>query len=121
MVQSFPMRPETEIHAEQAFLQRRLVEIERSMGVVAAVGGGATAISQPLDVLDRARELTSDTLRQVRIRSIEECVNGQISWLDRSEAKIGLADGEPKLALDRIVLDRRLLSDILKAWRAGRN
>ncbi|MFQ5459441.1 MAG: hypothetical protein ACE5EL_01475 [Anaerolineae bacterium] len=111
-------RADSEIAAEQSFLQRRVLEIEAAMGAVAARAGTPTGISQPLDALDRARELTNDMYRQVRVRTLADAVAAQLAWLDRIDSLAAQEGGEPKLAMSRTPLDRRLLTDLLLAWRA---
>jgi hypothetical protein len=115
------LRPEADLRPEQSFLQRRIEAIESAMGEVAAVSGGATPLSQPLDALDRSRELASDLLRQVRVRPLPQAVDAQLAWLDRAEARLAKADGEPKVGFNRIALDRRLLQDVKTAWQSERN
>jgi hypothetical protein len=115
------LRTDADLGAEQAFLQRRIDDIEAALGTVAAVGGGATPLSQPLDALDRSREIASDMLRQVRVRGLEDAIAAQLDWLDRAEERLSRQDGEPKVAFNRIALDRRLLSDLRIAWQSERN
>lgn len=122
MIEDFALRSEQAFLPERAFLERRVLEIEKGMGKVAARGGdGSTRISQPLDALDRAREITGGLMRQVRVRALDEAIAAQLAWLDRAEARAALADGEPKVRLDRIALDRRILNDLAQAWKARRN
>jgi len=121
MAQAYGMRPDTEFLVEQQYLQQRITDIERSMGRVAARHAEPVGISQPMDALDRARELVGDMLRQVRVRSLEDAIRAQLAWLDAAEQRLERRDGEPKIAFNRIELDRRLLGDILTGWRARRN
>lgn len=116
---SYTLRAQEDIVPEQVFLQRRVIEIEKAMGRVAA--HGAVPIAQPLDVLDRAREITNDMYRQVRVRPLSEAISGQLEWLDRAEERLQQDDGEPKVDFNRVVLDRRLLHDLERAWAAERN
>lgn len=120
MVTAYTPRPTAESLAERKFLARRLAEVERGLGRVAAVLGTPTPITQPLDVLDRARELTGDLVKQVQVIPLEEAITAHLAWLERAEARLAEDDGEPKVALDRIDLDRRLLGDLLVAWQAAR-
>jgi hypothetical protein len=127
VIQDFQRRPEVDTRSERAFLERRIVDTEKAMGRLAAQLGSPTPITQELDVLDRGRELASQLLRQVRVRPLEEAVAAQLAWLDRlaqvqqaggpaGEGREG-ADGAPKPAFERAALDKRLLSDLLKAWQ----
>ena len=121
MSKTYTPRPEADVLPEQRYLTERMAQIEKGMGKVAARLGTPTPIEQSLDALDRARELVADMLKQIRLRPIEEAVRAQLDWLDRAEARLGVADGEPKIGHNRIALDRRLLTDVLEGWRARRN
>jgi hypothetical protein len=121
VTQTYSLRPAKDYGAEQQFLNQRILEIEKGMGKVAARNQVQLPIAQNLDALDRARELTSDLFKQVRVRPLDEAILAQLAWLERSETKLGLDDGEPKVALNRIALDRRLLQDLLSQWRAQGN
>jgi hypothetical protein len=121
VTEMYTLRPEKDYAAEQDFLSRRIKEIEKGMGKVAARTPETGTIGQPMDALDRARELTADMYKQVRVRPLDEALQAQLDWLGRAEANLAQADGEPKLALNRIALDRRLLTDLLTQWRAIRN
>jgi hypothetical protein len=114
-------RPEKEYAAEQKFLNQRILDIETGMGKVVAREATTMPIPQRLDALDRARELTGDMYKQVRVRPLEEAVAAQLAWLADAEARLDKADGEPKVAYNRIALDRRLLTDLVEQWRAQRN
>jgi len=118
MIQDYAPRPASETLRERTFLERRIVEVERDMGRLAAGIGAPAPITQELDVLDRARELWGDMLRQVRVRPLDDAVTAQLDWLNRVEERQARADGEPKPDLNRVALDRRLLSDLLRSWRA---
>jgi hypothetical protein len=118
MVRSFERRPESEIGAEQSFLQQRALDIEKAMGRVAGRAAAPTPISQPLDALDRARELTNDMYKQVRVRPLEEAITAQLAWLETAEARLTQSDGEPKVQLSKIALDRRLLQELRDNWQA---
>ncbi len=121
MIPTYPRRPDAEFLAEQKYLDERLRQIEKNLGKVAARQGGAATINQPLDALDRARELVGALARQVRVRRLEEAIRTQVAWLDAAEARLAKSDGEPKVDFNRIELDRRLLDDILGGWTARRN
>jgi hypothetical protein len=120
MIPTYTRRPEADLDREQSFLQRTALEIEKAMGKVAARQDRPTPITQPLDALDRARELVNHLYKQVRMRSLEDALAAQLDWLDRAEAKAALADGEPKIAYSKIALDRRLLADLQERWRASK-
>ncbi len=110
------IRAVDEIEPEQAFLQKRLVEIERDMGRVAADVGRAIDLTQPLDALDRARELVAELDKQVLVRPLDEAIAKRIEWLDRAEERRS-GDASPALpTLDKIELDRRILRDVLTDW-----
>ena len=121
VTQSYTLRPAQEYIAEQQFLNQRILDIEKGMGKVAARSSGQMPVAQNLDALDRARELTGDMFKQVRVRPLEEAIQAQLAWLDRAEASLGQDNGEPKIDLNRIALDRRLLQDIQTLWRAQGN
>lgn len=121
MVQTYGLRPEVEYLPEQSYLARRMAEIEKGLGRVAAQLGEPTPISQPLDALDRARELVADLVKLAQVRPLEQAIAVQLAWLERAEARQQMQDGEPKVAYNRIALDRRLLQDILSGWKATRN
>jgi hypothetical protein len=121
VTEAYPLRPAADYAAEQQFLNERVLEIEKGMGRVAAREPVTMPIPQRMDALDRARELTLDLFKQVRVRPLEDAVGSQLAWLDAAEARLALADGEPKVGYNRIALDRRLLSDLLELWRAQRN
>lgn len=121
MPTEFTLRREAEYLPEQKYLTKRTLEIEAGLGRVAARLGEPTPISQPLDALDRARELANDMFKQVQLRPLDEAVKAQLEWLDRAEAHLNAASGEPKPDMNRIALDRRLLSELLQGWHATRN
>ena len=121
MVTEYAARPEAEVLPEQRYLAERMAEIEKGMGKVAARVSGATQLTQPMDALDRARELVGDLHKQIRLRSLEEAVEAQLAWLERAEARQATSGGEPKVAFNRIALDRTLLTEIREGWRARRN
>ncbi|MFN2250975.1 MAG: hypothetical protein ACK2UL_03580 [Anaerolineae bacterium] len=118
MIQDYPSRPAADSEAERKYLRRRLREIEVGMGEVAAGLEMPTPITQELDALDRARELTNDMLKQIRVRSLEDAIAAQLDWLDRVEARQTSDDPEPKPDFDKIPLDRKLLIDLREGWRA---
>jgi hypothetical protein len=120
MIKDYGPRPAPESVAERQFLQRRLDEVERALGRAAADLGTPTPITQGLDALDRARELVSDMSRQVQVRPLEEAIASHLAWLDRAEAQGSPGNGEPKVAFNRIALDRRLLADLLAGWQSAR-
>ena len=117
----YELRPEKDYAAEQKFLNQRILDIEKGMGKVAARSLETMPIPQTLDALDRARELTGDMFKQVRVRPLEEAVAAQLAWLDEAESRLAQASGEPKVGYNRIALDRRLLTDLVELWRAGQN
>lgn len=121
MPADYALRPEAEFLAEQKYLNGRMEDIEKNLGKVAARLGTPTPITQPLDALDRARELVGDMFRQVRVRSLEDAIRTQLAWLDAAERRLAARDGEPKVKFNRIELDRRLLGDILAGWKAWQN
>jgi len=114
------LRPYNDYQAEQKYLTGRLQEVERGLGRVAARLGEPTPISEPLDALDRARELVADMVKQVTVRPLEEAIQRQLEWLGRAEERLGQANGEPKHDLNRIALDRVLLQSIRDGWRVLR-
>lgn len=120
MTLDYALRPFNDYAAEQSYLTDRMQQVERGLGRVAARLGEPTPITEPLDALDRARELVADLYKQVTVRSLEAAVQAQLDWLDRADARLGLADGEPKHDLNRIALDRALLEDLREGWRALR-
>lgn len=119
-MKEYPLRSYTEYLPEQDYLNRRMQEVESGMGRVAARLGEPTPITEPLDALDRARELVADLFKQVTVRPLEEAIDVQLQWLDRAEARAGQADGEPKNKLTRIPLDRALLETLREGWRKAR-
>jgi len=120
MTLDYALRPFNDYAAEQKYLTDRMQQVERGLGRVAARLGEPTPITEPLDALDRARELVADLYKQVAVRPLETAVQAQLDWLDRADARLGLADGEPKHDLNRIALDRALLEDLREGWRALR-
>jgi len=112
------LRPEAEFLPEQEYLEGRLGQIEKGLGQLAARAGTPTRITQPLDALDRARELVAEMHKQVRARPLQEALESRLAWLDRVEARRQTEDNEPKPEINRIALDRRLLADVLKGWQA---
>lgn len=114
------LRPFNDYLAEQKYLTERMQQVERGLGRVAARLGEPTPISEPLDALDRARELVADMYKQVTVRPLEDAIQAQLDWLGRAEARLGQADGEPKHDLNRIALDRALLETLRDGWRALR-
>ncbi len=121
-IKEYPLRPDAEILAEQAYLGRRVEQIEKSMGRVAAKLPPGE-LSQAMDALDRARELTNQMFKQVRVRPLGEAVAAQKDWLARAKANQDRAagSGEPVLDFNRIELDLRLLDEILAGWKAQGN
>lgn len=120
MIKEYPQRPAADSLAERQYLERRLGEIERSMGVIAARLGTPTPIAQELDVLDRARELVGDLLKEVHVLTLDEAIAARLAWLDRVEALQGRESDEPTPALNRVPIDRRLFQDIELGWRGRR-
>lgn len=119
MTQDYDSRPAADTLAERQYLQGRLGEIEAGMGEVAARLGAPTPITQEMDALDRARELTNDMLKQIRVRSLDDAIAAQLDWLDRVEERQARDDGEPTASFDKIALDRKLLVDLREGWRAA--
>jgi len=120
MIPTYTRREDADLEREQRFLQEAVLEIEKALGKVAARQDRPTPVTQPLDALDRAREITNDMYKQVRMRPLEEAVEAQLDWLSRAEAKARAGDGEPKIGYSKIALDRRLLTDLLERWRTSR-
>jgi len=120
-IREYHLRPETESLPEQIYLRERVIQIEKNLGKVAARLGEPVTLSQPLDALDRARELTNDMMKQVRVRPLEEAVSSQKAWLDRAQVHLDASNGEPKMNMNKIDLDQRLLDEILAGWQATRN
>jgi hypothetical protein len=121
MTDDTTLRPYEAYAAEDSFLGDRIDQVEKAMGRLAARLGEPTPITQPLDVVDRAREITADVRKQVRLRPLEDAVAAQLAWLDRAEQRAAAGGGEPVPDLNRIALDRRLLRDLLAAWHARGN
>lgn len=119
-MKEYPLRAHTEYLPEQEYLTGRMADVEKGMGKIAARLGEPTPITEPLDVLDRARELVADMFKQVTVRPLEEAVDLQLQWLDRAEARLGAEDGEPKNDLTRIPIDRVLLETIREGWLGSR-
>jgi hypothetical protein len=120
MTMDYALRSHTDYLPEQRYLADRMQQVERGLGRVAARLGEPTPITEPLDALDRARELVADMAKQVTVRPLEEAIAAQLAWLDRAEARLGQADGEPKHDLNRITLDRALLQSLREGWQALR-
>lgn len=120
-IREYPLRSESDALAEQKYLRERVIQIEKNLGKVAARSGQPVALSQPMDALDRARELTNDMMKQVRVRPLEEAVASQKAWLDRAQANLEAENGEPKMDMNKIALDHRLLDEILAGWQSARN
>ena len=113
---AYSNRPESEAEPEQEYLQMRIMEIEKDLGQLAA-RGRAAPISQPLDALDRARELATQMHKQVRVRPLDDAIRSRLAWLDRVAQRQAADDDEPRTALDQVDLDRRILEDLLAGWR----
>ena len=120
-IREYHLRPEAESLPEQKYLRALVIQIEKNLGKVAARLGEPVTLSQPLDALDRARELTNDMMKQVRVRPLEEAVASQKAWLDRAQANLDASNGEPKNDMNKIELDQRLLDEILAGWQVSRN
>lgn len=118
MSTDYTLRAPSDYVHEQKYLTARMLEIEKGLGRVAAETGTPTPITERLDTLDRARELVADMYKQVQIRSLEEAVAAQLTWLGGAETRQSRTDGEPTNVMTRIELDRVLLGDILAGWRA---
>ena len=122
-IREYQVRPESEFLKEQTYLRERVEQVEKGLGKIAGQHPGATPLTQPLDTLDRARELAGQLIKQARVRPLEEAITAQIEWLQRARAnqEASKTNGEPKMELRSIDLDLRILSEILAGWRARRN
>jgi hypothetical protein len=118
MVQEYTSRSEADSAAERAFLEKQLLVIEKGLGRVAAESASATPLTQRLDALDRAREITTDLLMQVHVRPLDDAIAARLDWLERVEARQADDSSMPKTKLDIVALDRRLLEDLRDLWRA---
>lgn len=119
MMRDYALRSENETASERRFLERRIANVERDMGRLAARLGTPTPQAPELEVLDRARALFSDLHKQVRVRPLEDALGSRLDWLSRAAAR--RADGpdaDPKPELGLIALDQRLLSDLLEQWHS---
>jgi hypothetical protein len=114
------LRPAQDYGPEQKFLQARMGEIERDMGKVAAKAGRAISLTQPMDALDRARELVAELEKQVLIRPLDEAIATRMQWLDRVEARRNENGDDAMPQLNKVALDRRILGDILSDWESRR-
>ncbi len=121
MINTYPLRPDADYLAEQAYLRKRVEQIEKGMGKLAGRAHEPQVITQQMDALDRARELTGSLAKQVRVRPLAEAVRAQKEWLERASAHRADPKGEPVMAFNRIALDLRLLDEILAGWQAPRN
>lgn len=120
MVREFSTRSGADSAAERDYLEKRLKDIEAGMGRVSAESRTPGPITQRMDALDRARELTNDMLKQIYVRSLDEALDAQLDWLGRVEARQHEESGEPKTSFDKIALDRRLLTELRDGWHAER-
>ena len=95
-IKDYPLRADAEYLAEQAYLRGRVQQIEKSLGKVAAKLAPGE-LSQPMDALDRARELSNQLEKQVRVQSLESAIASHKAWLDRARANQARAasSGEP--------------------------
>jgi hypothetical protein len=114
------LRPLEDYGPEQKFLQSRMGEIERDMGKVAAKEGRAIPLTQPMDALDRARELVAELEKQVLIRPLDEAIATRLDWLDRVEARRSENGDDTMPLLNKVALDRRILGDVLSDWESRR-
>ena len=121
MAEEYILRRPDRYLPEQAYLNERFLQVEKNLGRVAARLGQPTPITSSLDALDRARELTSTLSREVTVRALDDAIQARLDWLDRAEALQGQDNGEPKTDLNRIALDRVLLSELMSGWLSGRN
>lgn len=112
------VRPTEEYSTEQAFLSSRMAEIEKGLGRLAARSGRPTPITQPLDALDRARELVGELDKQVLMRPLAEALRARIAWLERAQARREEDADEEIPDLNRIALDHRILTDLLAEWES---
>jgi hypothetical protein len=119
-ITDYAARDEEATRAEQRFLADRILHIEAGTGRVAAQLGAPAPSAERLQALHRARELTAEMHRQVRVRSLEDAIVARLSWLDRVEARQAASDYDPATELNMVALDRRLLQDMLAGWRSGR-
>jgi hypothetical protein len=121
-IKEYSLRAEADFLPEQKYLRERVLQIEKSLGKVAAKLPPGT-LSQPMDALDRARELAGDMAKQVRVRPLAEAVGAQKAWLERARTNMAAApgQGEPPLHFNRIDLDLRLLDELLAGWNSKRN
>jgi len=121
MIPEFTFRPEADYLPEQVYLRERVVQVETGMGKIAGRQREPAVLTQAMDVLDRARELTNDLYKQVRVRPMAEAVQRQKDWLLRARERQADPKGEPVMHFNRIDLDLRLLDEILAGWQARRN
>lgn len=121
MINDYPVRPDADFLPEQAYLRKRVEQIEKGMGRLAGRAREPQIITQPMDALDRARELANALQKQVRVRPLADCVRSQKAWLERARDHQADTKGEPRMAFNRIELDLRLLDELLAGWQAGRN
>ena len=115
-IKEYAFRPAAEFLPEQKYLRGLIEDIEKGLGKVAGRVAGAVPISQPLDALDRARELAGDMYKQVRVRPLEEALDAQVDWLGRAKANQDDST-EPRVHFNRIDLDLRLIEEIRRGWQ----
>jgi hypothetical protein len=113
-------RSAADSQAERTYLERRLSEVDRYLGQLAARLGTPTPITQELDTLDRARELAGELLMEINVRTLDEAMSAKLAWLDRMEARQANRGGEPAIALRTVALDRRLVEEIRRGWETRR-
>ncbi len=113
----YERRPASAVAEEERYLKRRLEEIEAGMGAVAARLEAPTPAVPQVQALDRARQLTAELLRQIRVRTLDEAIAARLDWLERAAVRRTQEVTEPLPELGLIDLDRRLLTDLLAAWQ----
>ncbi len=115
---AYEPRSASQIAAEERYLRHRLEQIEKGLGTVAARLAAPAPAGPSLLALDRARQLAGELLAQIRVRTLEEAITARLEWLDRAAAR-RKESAEPLPRLDLTDLDRRLLTDLLAAWRSA--
>ena len=121
MINEYSMRPDADFLPEQAYLRKRVEQIEKGMGKLAGRAREPQVITQQMDALERARELANALPKQGRVRPRAEAVRAQTEWLERARAHQADPKGEPRMDFNRIELDLRLLDELLAGWQAPRN
>jgi hypothetical protein len=117
-IKEFSARPMDERKAEQAYLRRRLGQVEKGFGKLAARLPAPSPLTPDQFAIARARELIGDLDREIRLRPLEHAIQNRLTWLERVEQRAKSDDGEPKPKYSGIPLDRAILGDLLKGWQA---